>query len=83
MGGSLPLKGGPIGYLKNINRSSLDSGICLTPDPFRSYPGRKLKAVFCPYTRPGLSQNITLGAAFGIAYNNDFLPPSESVSLDS
>jgi hypothetical protein len=71
MGGSLPSKGGPIGYLKNINRSSLDSPIRLTPDPFRSHPGPKLKAGLCPYPRPGLSQNITLGAAFGIAYSGE------------
>jgi len=25
--------------------------------------------VLCPYPRPGLSQNITFGAAFGIAYS--------------
>ena len=62
------MKGGPIGYLKSINRSSLVSAICLTPDPIRSHSGRKAKAVVCPYPRPGLSHNITFGAAFGIAY---------------
>ena len=75
MEGSLPLKGGPIGYLKSINRSSLDSGICLTPDPFRSHSGRKLKAVLCPYPHPGLSQNITFGAAFNIAYSESSTTP--------
>jgi SAM-dependent methyltransferase len=73
------LRGGPIGYLKSINRSSLDSGICLTPDPFRSHSGRKLKAVLCPDHRPGLSQNITLGAAFGIAYIINLSPDKKKV----
>jgi hypothetical protein len=43
MGGSLPSKGGLIGYSKSINRSSPDSRICLTPDPFRLPSSRKLK----------------------------------------
>ena len=69
MGGSLPSKGGPIGYLKSINRSSLDSRIYLTPDSFRSPSCRKAKAVVRPYPGAGLSQNIAFRAAFGIAYN--------------
>jgi hypothetical protein len=69
MGGSLPSKGGPIGYLKSINRSSLDSRICLTLDSFRSPSCRKLKAVVRPYPGAGLSQNIAFRAAFGIAYS--------------
>ena len=68
MGGSLPSKGGPIGYLKSINRSSLDSRICLTLDSFRSPSCRKVKAVVRPYPGAGLSQNIAFRAAFGIAY---------------
>ena len=69
MEGLLPLKGGPIGYLKSIKRGSLDSGIYLTPDAFPLLSGRKVKAVVCPYRRAGLSQNIAFGAVLDIAYS--------------